>query len=415
MNSAIAAIIGLALAIALIIRKQSPAYSLILGALLGGILAGWGLEDTVLKMISGVKDISPAILRILAAGVLTGALIRTRSAESIAGGIIRVFGEKQAYLAIALSAMVLTGVGVFVDVSVITVAPIILIMAKKAGLPLTKLLFAAIAGGKCGNIMSPNPNTIISAENYGASLPDVMAAGVVPALVGLFVSVYLIVPLVPGKKTEAEGGTLLQTDGQPAFPAAIAGPLFAILLLALRPLFGIKIDPMVALPAGGLVCLLTTRQWRITTDALRYGLEKMSGVAVLLAATGTIAGIIKSSSLSEWLIAVMQGWQGGQLLMAPLTGALMSGATASTTAGATIASSSFASAVLATGVSAVWAAAMTNAGATMIDHLPHGSFFHTTGGSVEMSMGDRLRLIPFESLTGFCLTLMSVLLSLFFA
>lgn len=400
------------MAIVLIVRKQSPVYSLVLGALAGGLLAGWGIEESVVKMIGGVKDISPAILRILAAGVLTGALIKTRSAESIASGIIRVFGEKQAYLAIALSAMVLTGVGVFVDVSVITVAPIILIMAKKTGLPLQRLLFAAIAGGKCGNIMSPNPNTIIAAENYGASLPEVMAAGIVPALIGLLVSVYLIVPLVPGKRTEAEGGKLAETDGLPAFAAAIAGPLCTILLLALRPLFGIKIDPMVALPAGGLICLLATRQWRNTTEALKYGLEKMSGIAVLLVATGTIAGIIKASCLSDLLIGLMDGWESGRLLMAPLASALMSGATASTTAGATIASSSFSTAVLAAGVPAIWAAAMTNAGATMIDHLPHGSFFHTTGGSVEMQMGDRLKLIPMETLTGLTLTAVSVMMTL---
>ena len=70
MNSALAALIGLVLSIVLIIRKLSPVYSLILGALVGGLLAGWGLETTVAQMISGVKDITPAIVRIIAAGVL---------------------------------------------------------------------------------------------------------------------------------------------------------------------------------------------------------------------------------------------------------------------------------------------------------------------------------------------------------
>ena len=51
---------------------------------------------------------------------------------------------------------------------------------------------------------------------------------------------------------------------------------------------------------------------------------------------------------------------------------------------------------------------MINAGATVLDHLPHGSFFHATGGSVEMSIGERLRLIPYESLVGLVLTICSV-------
>ena len=47
MNSALAAVIGLVLAILLIVRKVSPFYSLMLGALTGGMLSGIGLEATV--------------------------------------------------------------------------------------------------------------------------------------------------------------------------------------------------------------------------------------------------------------------------------------------------------------------------------------------------------------------------------
>jgi GntP family gluconate:H+ symporter len=87
---------------------------------------------------------------------------------------------------------------------------------------------------------------------------------------------------------------------------------------------------------------------------------------------------------------------------------LLSAATASTTAGATVASSSFASIITASGVAAFWGAAMTNAGATVLDHLPHGSFYHATGGSVHMNFNTRLKLIPYETLVGMILTLGSV-------
>ena len=33
-----------------------------------------------------------------------------------------------------------------------------------------------IGGGKCGNIISPNPNTIIAVENFHADLYSVMYA-----------------------------------------------------------------------------------------------------------------------------------------------------------------------------------------------------------------------------------------------
>ena len=429
-NSSLAAIIGLALAIVLIIKKISPVYSLMIGALAGGFLGCGSLVGTVSEMFEGVKSITPAILRILAAGVLSGALIRSRAAESIAESIVRRLGPRFVFLSLALATMILCAVGVFVDVAVITVAPVALALASRLGLSRGKVLLALIGGGKCGNIMSPNPNTIIAAENYGAPLSSVMAAGIIPALIGLLVTVYIIVPLLPSGKARAAGtagsegivgseGTVGSegiagsegTAGEklPSFLASIAGPLFTIALLSLRPLFGIVIDPMIALPLGGIVTLAATRSLNITSESIEYGLSKMAPVALLLIGTGTIAGVISASDMKDVVISWLTGWNVSGMFMAPLSSILMSAATASTTAGATIASASFSDAILETGLAGLWGAALTNAGATVLDHLPHGSFFHASAGSVSMSFKERLSLIPFESLIGLTLTLTTIL------
>ena len=416
MNSALAVAIGLSLAILLILRKCHPVYALILGAVTSGLLAGWGFSKTVNEMFSGVKDISPSVVRIIAAGVLTGALVKTRAADKIAISIAKKFNRKHVVFALALSTFILTGVGVFIDVAVITVAPIAIMMGKELNLSKGKVLLALTGGGKCGNIISPNPNTIISAENYGAPLSSVMAAGIIPALIGLAVTVFVILPLIPDNKfsiLKSSDGTLEDTD-LPSIWSSISGPLVAVLLMALRPLTGISIDPAIALPIGGLVCLLMTGKWHDTRDCLNYGLQKMSGIAVLLIGTGTIAGVIKASTIKDLLIGLLSGWENGANLMAPVSSILMSAASASTTAGAAIASATFAQTILAAGVSSVWAAAMTNSGATVLDHLPHGSFFHATGGSIGMNLKERLKLIPYESLVGLTLVICSVILSFVF-
>lgn len=210
---------------------------------------------------------------------------------------------------------------------------------------------------------------------------------------------------------DAEGTDCSKTD-LPSFMASITGPLVAVLLMVLRPVFGISIDPAIALPAGGLAGVLATRKWKSTLESMSYGLERMSPIAVLLVGTGTIAGVIKASAVKDLLISLIAGWDGGAALIAPVSLILMSAASASTTAGATIASASFAQTVLAAGVNAVWAAAMTNAGATVLDHLPHGSFFHATGGSIGMDLKERLRLIPYESLIGLVLVSMTAVMML---
>lgn len=408
MSSALAALIGLCLSIVLIIKKVSPVFSLMLGAAVGGLLAGWGLEQTVAEMLSGVKDITPAIVRIIAAGVLTGMLVKTGAASTIAKSIIKALGQRYIYLALALSALILTAMGVFVDVAVITIAPIAIITGSKLRLSKFKLLLAMIGGGKCGNIISPNPNTIIAAENFDAPLSSVMAAGILPAIVGLLVTVFVIVPLMPKGDLMESDHTDEDDEKLPPLWLSLLGPIVTIILLALRPIAGIVVDPMIALPVGGIVGILVTGNWKNMASCLTYGLDKMSGIAILLVGTGTLAGIIKASSIKDVLVGMLEGWSNGGTFMAPIAGSLMSAATASTTAGATIASASFGDAIVAAGVAAVWGAAMINAGATTLDHLPHGSFFHATGGSMGFSVKERLKLIPYESLVGFVLAICSV-------
>jgi GntP family gluconate:H+ symporter len=171
---------------------------------------------------------------------------------------------------------------------------------------------------------------------------------------------------------------------------------------------------MIALPVGGMVGIIATGHWKNMSCCLSYGLEKMSGIAILLVGTGTLAGVIKASAIKDVLVGLLAGWSNGGTLMSPIAGALMSAATASTTAGATIASASFADAIVAAGVTAIWGAAMVNAGATILDHLPHGSFFHATGGSMGMSVKERLKLIPYESIVGLVLTICSVAMYMLF-
>jgi len=409
MNSALAALLGLTVAIILIVRKLSPVYALILGAVIGGLAAGWGLQSTVSTMIDGVKDITPAIVRIIAAGILTGMLVKTGAAQKISMSIIKGLGPKYIYLALALSALILTASGVFIDVAVITIAPIAILAGSKLSLSRAKLLLAMIGGGKCGNIISPNPNTIIAAENYGAPLSSVMAAGIIPAILALVVTVYLIIPLIPDGDKISICPNSEDEENLPGLWASLAGPLVAIILLALRPICGFAVDPLIALPVGGFVGIVTTGSWRKAGECIQYGLGKMSGIAVLLVGTGTIAGIIKVSAIKDVLVGMLGTWDSGAMLLAPISGTLMCAASASTTAGATIASASFAQTVLGTGVSAIWAAAMTNAGATVLDHLPHGSFFHASSGSVGMDIKERLKLIPFETLTGLALTVFTVI------
>ena len=405
------ALVGLIIAIILIIKKVHPAYSLILGALIGGIVGGGGLTGTVGTMVSGAQSMMSSVLRILTSGILAGALIKTGAAEKIADVIVKKLGQRFALVSVAVATMIICAVGVFVDISVITVAPIAMAIAEKAGYNKPSVLLAMIGGGKAGNIISPNPNTIATAEAFQIDLTALMIRNIVPALAALVVTILLSTLLSKKSGVMVTEADLEQVTDKnlPSFLAAIAGPVVVILLLALRPIVGISIDPLIALPIGGIVCMLCCGQIRNIISYTEFGLSKVVGVSILLVGTGTLAGIIKASNIQYDMIALLEAGNLPSFLLAPIAGILMAAATASTTAGATIASQTFSGTLVASGVSAIDAGAMIHAGATVVDSLPHGSFFHVSAGGVNMEISERLKLLGYEAINGLAMMAVSTL------
>ena len=143
------------------------------------------------------------------------------------------------------------------------------------------LLLAMVGGGKAGNVISPNPNTIAAADAFNVDLTALMLKNIVPALCALAVTILLARWLsrakstIPNPQPETGNSKLETLNSKPETPslwAAVAGPLVVVALLALRPLCGFAVDPLVALPAGGLVAILVCGKWRQTASFCEYGL-----------------------------------------------------------------------------------------------------------------------------------------------
>ena len=409
--SSFGALVALIVAIFLILKKVSPVYGMLTGALIGGLIGGADLSETVNLMIGGAKGITTAVMRILAAGVLAGVLIESGAASTIAETITHKLGEARALLALALATLILTAGGVFIDVAVITVSPIALALARRTNLSKSAVLLAMIGGGKAGNLMSPNPNAIAAADTFHLPLTSVMVAGIIPGIFGLALTYFLAKRLKnKGSFVSAQESVVVDTQNLPSFLTALAAPLVAILLLVLRPLADIKVDPLIALPLGGLIGALCMGKLRHANSYAISGLGKMAPVAIMLLGTGALAGIIGNSGMKDVLIDGLKDSGLPAYILAPISGVLMSLATSSTTAGTAVASNVFSPTLLELGVSSLAAAAMIHAGAIVFDNMPHGSFFHATGGSVNMNMKERLKLIPYESAIGLIMTVVSTLI-----
>ncbi|RAK06955.1 GntP family gluconate:H+ symporter [Halanaerobium saccharolyticum] len=408
--SAIGAILALVIAIILILKKVPPTYAMIIGAIIGGLVGGVGLFNTVTYMIDGTKNIVSAVIRIVVAGVLAGTLIESGAAARIAESIVERLGSKNAILAMILATWALTAVGVFGDVAIITVSPIAIQIAQKVGYRKLGILIAMIGGVKAGNVMSPNPNTIAAAETFKVPLTSMIAAGI-PAAAAAIVITLIIAKRLSHHGTEVVAEHIVSRDEDlPGLVASLSGPAATILLLLGRPLFNVTIDPLIALPVGGLVGMIVMGKVKHIIHYLEFGLEKMSGVAMLLIGTGTLAGIIANSTLKVVIIDGLNSVGLPAFLLAPISGILMGAASASSTAGTTLASQVFGGTILSYGVGSLAAGAMVHSGSFVFDGLPHGSFFHVSAGTVNMQIKERLKLIPYEAFIGFCMVTTSTIL-----
>ncbi|MNI19554.1 High-affinity gluconate transporter [compost metagenome] len=406
------ALAGLALAIILILRKLNPVYSLFLGAIAGALIGGANLEQTVSVLVSGTQSVMGTVLRVLAAGVLAGVMMESGAAETIAQAIVKKFGGSKAILALALATMIITAVGVFIPVAVLIVAPIALSVGNKMGISKTALLLALSGGGKAGNIISPNPNTIAAARGFDLDLSHVMLAGFIPAVCGLIVTV-IVASLLKNKGVKVLDAEAvyneIDTSKYPPLGKAIVAPLVAVILLMINPigsitgidaLSRIKVDALYILPVAGIIGLLAMGQGNKILAYTSSGLNKMTATVLILIGAGGIAGLIAASDLSVQIVSLIQAAGISGTFLAPISGILMAAATGSTSTGVILATGSFGQAILNMGTAPLAAAVMVHTGATVIDSLPQGNYFHVTADSMKMSIKQRMGLIPYEAIVG---------------
>ena len=407
------ALIGLALAIYLILEKLNPVYSLMLGAIIGALLGGASLTGTIDILVKGEQSVMGTVLRVLAAGMLAGVMMESGAAETLARTIVDKLGDRMAILSLALATMVITAVGVFIPVAVLIVAPIALEVGRRMHISKLALLVALSGGGKAGNIISPNANTIAAAKGFGLELSQVMIADFIPAVVALIVTVIVARLLVKKGDAvmEADLGDMVDSDtgNLPTLGQAVVTPILAIVLLLLNPigqvahltlLTKVNLDATYVLPFAAIVGALVMKKGRELRDYARVGMTRMTDVVLILIGAGAIGATITSSNLPQLLIKGVEASHMPGVLLAPISGILMAAATASTSTGVILATGSFAKAILGFGVAPLAAAAMVHTGAIVIDQLPQGNYFHVTANAMHMDLRQRSQGILYEAMVG---------------
>jgi GntP family gluconate:H+ symporter len=381
--------------------KLNPLASMFFGAIIGAFVGGASINQVLHNVVvSGGMSVMLVCARILACGILAGVLIETGAAETIARSIVKTLGEKAAILSLALAAMVILAVGVFIPISVLILAPIALSVAKRTNMSKYAAILALSGGAKAGNIISPNPNAVTAADVFQIELSQVMMGGIAPAIVTLGVTV-----LVANKKKNR--GPMVQDDDievdertvtLPPFRKAFVAPFLALFLLFVTPL-----DPFFALPIGAVAGIIVMGKWRETISLANAGITRMMPIVLMLIGAGALGQLIQQSYFPQIVADGLYNVGIPTLFLAPVSGAIMGSATGSAAIGVILASNAFVDTLLAAGIPALASAVMIHAGVMLMDVVPHGNYFLASQQGMKVTMIERIKVMPYDAICGFAL------------
>ncbi len=185
--------IGLILGLILWLRVQAF-IALLLASVFVGIASGkMALTEVGNTIVSGMGSSLGFVATIVGLGAIFGAMIEeSGGAQSLARGMLKIFGEKRASLAMVLTGFVIA-IPVFLDVALVILAPVLYALARKSGKSLLRYGLPLLAGMVVTHsFVPPTPGPTWVAYEFGIPLGTVILYSVMVGLpTALIVGVFL--------------------------------------------------------------------------------------------------------------------------------------------------------------------------------------------------------------------------------
>ena len=386
-----AALVGIALIVLLITQlKLHPFLSLTIGSIAVGGLAGMQLKDTLVSFGAGVGSTVASVGTLIALGAMFGRLLAdSGGADQIVDTIVDRSSARALPWAMALVGA-LIGLPMFFEIGLVLLMPVIVLVLRRAQLPLMRVGIPALAGlSVMHGLVPPHPGPLVAVAALNANLGITIALGVLVAiptvaLAGPFFARYAArwVPvrapallaasaaamsvtsarLPTAGWSQSSGGTDTRTDTasttsetdaerrRPKFATTLFTVLLPVVLMmgkALADIFAGQgsaalavLDflgtPLVALLLAVLVAMMTFgRGTGMSRAQLASSLEKslppIAGILLIVAAGGGFKQTLVDTGIGKVLANAIGGSSISPLLLAWLVAVLIRLATGSAT------------------------------------------------------------------------------------
>lgn len=380
-----AALLGIAVIIALItFIKLNPFLSLTIGSVLVGAIAGLGLDKTITSYGNGVGSTVASVGTLIALGAIFGKLLAdSGGADQLVDTIVGRSSERTLPWAMALVGMII-GLPMFFEIGLVLLMPVILLVARRSGLPLMRVAIPALAGlSAMHGFVPPHPGPLAAVGALHADLGLTLGLGVLVAipcvilggpLYSTLAARWVDVPvpelfLAPGQAGAGQAGagqdgagaddesdTDTDTGGRavlrrPSFPVTLATVLTPVVLMLGKAIADVvdqhgngvgkrTLDfvgtPLVALLLAVLLAMYTLgvaagfgkERLSSTVDA---ALPPIAGILLIVAAGGGLKQVLVDSGISKMIASWVAGSTLSPLLLAWFVAVLIRLATGSAT------------------------------------------------------------------------------------
>lgn len=320
----IAAIIGLALLLVLIIKfKVHAMLSILIGAIAIGLIAGMPFEEIVTAVDDGIGNTLKGIAILVGLGSMFGAILEASGgAQTLAVTMVKKFGDEKAAWALGITGLVIS-IPVFFDAGLIILIPLAFSLAKrtkKSSLFYAIPLLAGLAVGHA--FIPPTPGPVLVATMLNVELGWVILVGVCCGFFAMIVAgpvwgavcgkkYYVPVPDQIANQEDIDESKL------PSFASVVTIIMIPLVLIILKsvagvvpalagvaPLFNFLGQPFAALLIATLAAMfiLGTRHGYTMPELekiLTKSLEPTGLILLVTACGGVLRYILQYSGLGE--------------------------------------------------------------------------------------------------------------------
>lgn len=340
-------VLGIALQIFLTVKKVSPFLSLLIVAIIVGLLLGMEPKSLMSSVEKGVGSTLGGLALILCLGAILGKLLETSgAAEQITTKLINSFGQKNIQWAVLLTGF-LVGIPLYYNAGFVILVPLVFSIARKTGLPLLYIVIpmaASLSTTHC--FLPPHPGPVVLVNAFKADMGKTLVYGLILVIPIVIIAGPLLGSALKGMKVSIDhvpDNSKSQTRKQlPSAASSFLIALLPVILITLAVLansflpaesFLCKIilflgDSTMALLISVLLAIyyFGIRTGKAMPDIMKWLNDAVAGIAMILliiTAGGVFKQVLIDSGTAAYITDFSKQWQIHPLLFGWLVTALL--------------------------------------------------------------------------------------------